>query len=459
MSHSLRGRLLWWLLLPLAVFVAIAGAMSYDTARKTADLVQDGALVASARVIAEDVDWEGGALVANVPPAALELFASPAQDHVYYKVRTGGGRLLAGNPDLDGPAALAASGAQPVLFDTALGGLAIRAVAYTRELYNAGNTETVTVVVGKTQTSRQMMIAAIWHPQLWRLALMLALAMALVYLGLTFELRPLMKLKEDVADRGPMELEPIRTERLHFELRPIVDAINQCIAQLNLHAATQRRFIADAAHQLRTPIAVIDTQIQCARQRENGDAALAALLASMQRSNRRMADVTDKLLLLAHAEAASPARLAARVDIAAVVSGVLEEAIVLAERRRIDLGAELDDDLQVAGSESLLSALLMNLVDNAVRYAHEGGRVTVSARRDGDAVVLEVVDDGPGIPAEARPHVFKRFYRVARDEEGTGLGLAIVEEIAQSHGGAVSLATGPGNRGVRMTVRLPAYRN
>lgn len=132
---------------------------------------------------------------------------------------------------------------------------------------------------------------------------------------------------------------------------------------------------------------------------------------------------------------------------------------MLAERRRIDLGAELDDDLQVAGSESLLSALLMNLVDNAVRYAHEGGRVTVSARRDGDAVVLEVVDDGPGIPAEARPHVFKRFYRVARDEEGTGLGLAIVEEIAQSHGGAVSLATGPGNRGVRMTVRLPAYRN
>ncbi len=112
MSHSLRGRLLWWLLLPLAVFVAIAGAMSYDTARKTADLVQDGALVASARVIAEDVDWEGGALVANVPPAALELFASPAQDHVYYKVRTGGGRLLAGNPDIDGPAAAGAARAR-----------------------------------------------------------------------------------------------------------------------------------------------------------------------------------------------------------------------------------------------------------------------------------------------------------------------------------------------------------
>ncbi|SMG00571.1 sensor histidine kinase [Burkholderia singularis] len=460
MSHSLRGRLLWWLLLPLAVFVSIAGAMAYGTARTTADLVQDSALVASARAIVEDVEWANGALVVDVPPVALELFESPAHDHVYYMVRTEDGRLLAGNPALDWPATRPVPGEQPALFDTTFAGAPIRAVAATRELYNEGRTETVTVVVGKTQESRRMMLAAIWRPQLLKLMAMLALAMALAYLGLTFELRPLIKLKNDVADRGPMELEPIHSERLHFELRPIVDAINQCIARLNLHAATQRRFIADAAHQLRTPIAVIDTQLQCALQREHDPAALVGLVASMQRSSRKMADVTDKLLLLAHAEAASPARLNARVDVAAVVSGVLEEAIVLAERRRIDLGAALDDGrLYVAGSERLLSALLMNLVDNAVRYTHEGGCVTVSARRDGESVVLDVADNGPGIPAEARPHVFERFYRVARDEGGTGLGLAIVDEIAHSHGGTVALESGPGNRGVRMIVRLPAYRN
>ncbi|WP_179403421.1 sensor histidine kinase [Burkholderia guangdongensis] len=459
MTHSLRGRLLWWLLLPLTVFVLIAGAMSYDTARRTADLVQDSALVASARTIGEDVDWLNGSLVADVPPAALEIFDSPSHDSVFYKVIDDRGRLLAGAPDLEVPAQ---HGADPAMFETDLDGLPLRAVAYDRALYNEGRTETVTVVVGKTQRSRTAMIATLWRPQLLRLSLMLVLAVVLVYLGLTFELRPLMKLKDDVADRGPMELEPIRTERLQTELRPIVDAINQCIARLNLHVATQRRFIADAAHQLRTPIAVLDTQIQYALQQDRADPELNAMLESMQRGSRKMADVTDKLLLLAHAEATPSTLLNGRVDLAAVVSSVFEETIVLAQQRDIDLGADLGADLgeglDVVGNDSLLTALLMNLVDNAVRYTQPGGCVTVAARRDGDAVVLDVIDNGPGIPAEARPHVFKRFYRVSADTEGSGLGLAIVREIAQAHGGSASLAPGPGNRGIVVTVRLPAYR-
>ncbi|MBU9126966.1 sensor histidine kinase [Burkholderia multivorans] len=454
MAHSLRGRLLWWLLLPLAVFVLIAAAMAYDAARRTADLVQDSTLVASARTIGEDIEWRNGLPVADVPPAALEIFESPSRDSVFYKVIDSDGRLLAGNPALD---VVARHGAEPVAYDTTFDGTRLRAVAYDRQLYDEGQVDTVTVVVAKTTRSRNAMVATIWRPQLVRLALMLVLAVVLVYLGLTFELRPLMKLKDDVADRGPMELEPIRPERLQHELRPIVDAINQCIARLNTHTATQRRFIADAAHQLRTPIAVLDTQIQYAQQRGHDDRELASVLDSMQRSSRKMADVTDKLLLLAHAEATPSTLLTQRVDLAALVSSVLEETIVLAQRRDIDLGAELGERLDVAGSGSLLSALVTNLVDNAVRYTQPGGCVTVAARRDGDTVVLDVIDDGPGIPAEARPHVFKRFYRVSSDMEGSGLGLAIVSEIAQAHGGSATLAPGPGNRGVVVTVRLPAY--
>ncbi|HEF4733864.1 sensor histidine kinase [Burkholderia multivorans] len=454
MAHSLRGRLLWWLLLPLAVFVLIAAAMAYDAARRTADLVQDSTLVASARTIGEDIEWRNGLPVADVPPAALEIFESPSRDSVFYKVIDSDGRLLAGNPALD---VVARPGAEPVAYDTTFDGTRLRAVAYDRQLYDEGQVDTVTVVVAKTTRSRNAMVATIWRPQLVRLALMLVLAVALVYLGLTFELRPLMKLKDDVADRGPTELEPIRPERLQHELRPIVDAINQCIARLNTHTATQRRFIADAAHQLRTPIAVLDTQIQYAQQRGHDDRELASVLDSMQRSSRKMADVTDKLLLLAHAEATPSTLLTQRVDFAALVSSVLEETIVLAQRRDIDLGAELGERLDVAGSGSLLSALVTNLVDNAVRYTQPGGCVTVAARRDGDTVVLDVIDDGPGIPAEARPHVFKRFYRVSSDTEGSGLGLAIVSEIAQAHGGSATLAPGPGNRGVVVTVRLPAY--
>ena len=177
----------------------------------------------------------------------------------------------------------------------------------------------------------------------------------------------------------------------------------------------------------------------------------------MQRSSRKMADVTDKLLLLAHAEATPSTLLTHRVDLAAVVSSVLEETIVLAQRRDIDLGADLGERLDVAGSDSLLTALVMNLVDNAVRYTQPGGCVTVCGRRDGDAIVLDVVDNGPGIPAEARPHVFKRFYRVSADTEGSGLGN---RDRPRNRAGArrqrVARA-GAGNRGIVVTVRLPAY--
>lgn len=454
MMHSLRARLLWWVLLPLAAFMLVAGVMAYDAARRTADLLQDNKLLASARIIGEDIAWSNGEVRADIPPSALEIFESPYQDHVFYKVVAGGDRLLLGSPDLALPNAAHAS--YPVFYDTALEGQSIRAVAYRRQLYNSGEALSVTVVVGKTQASREGMLAELWHPQLVQQGLMLALAVLLVLIGLTSELRPLMKLKEDVADRDPMELEPVRVDHLPTELRPIVDAINQCIARLKLHTATQRQFIADAAHQLRTPLTLLDTQVQCARQCVDDGPALSDALAGIRRTSLKMTEITNQLLLLARAESAPSPHVP--VDMTKVVSSVLEELILAAERRNIDLGAELERDACVAGNEQLLTALVANLVDNAIRYTQEGGAVTARCRRERDEVVLEVVDNGPGIPAEMRAHVFERFYRGMTNVEGTGLGLAIVERIAQSHGGTVGVAPGEGRVGLVATVRLPAWK-
>ncbi|NYH14347.1 sensor histidine kinase [Paraburkholderia bryophila] len=453
MTPSLRTRLLWWLLLPLAMFVVITGVISYDTARQTANLVQDSALLSSARTIVEDVDWDSGGLSAIVPPAALEIFESPYQDQVFYKVIVDDTRLLVGNPDLELPARLDVS---PVFYDTTLDGKGVRAVAYPRQLYDSGKVEHVIVVVAKTQASREAMIGQLWRPQLIRQCLMLALVAALVPLGLTIELRPLMKLKDDVADREPMQLEPISADRLPFELRPIVHAINQCIARLKLHTTTQRQFIADAAHQLRTPLTLLDTQIQYACGRDYCDPPLTEALAAMRRSSRKMTEMTNQLLLLAQAESAPPLRTRTKVDMTAVVLSALEELIVAAEQRGTDLGAELDDHVEVMGSAHLLSAMVMNLLDNAVRYTQDGGRVTVICRRDGDDVMLQIVDNGPGIPAEARAHVFERFYRGPTLVEGTGLGLSIVREITHLHGGTVGIAQGAGRIGLVVTVRMPA---
>jgi len=456
MVHSLRARLLLWLLVPLAAFVVVASCESYDAARQTADLVQDHSLLDSARTIIEDVDWDNGSLSATIPPAALELFESPWQDHVFYKVLAGNGRLLGGAPDLPLPGANTAE--VPVFYDTTYAGLPIRAVAYERMLYDSGRAERVMVIVGKTIASREAMINALWRPQLSRQWFMLALVALLVPLGLTLELRPLMKLKDDVADREPVQLEPIRPDHLPSELRPIVEAINQCIARLKVHAAMQRQFIADAAHQLRTPLTLLTTQTQFASQCDANDPALSDALKGVRRTSQKMAELTNQLLLLAQAESMTQSsRSQTRVDLTEVVSSVLEEMVQAAERRGIDLGAELDDDVHVAGNTGLLASLVSNLIDNAIRYTHKGGRVTAVCRGEGEQVMLQVVDNGPGIPAEARAHVFERFYRVAADTEGTGLGLAIVHQVARSHGGSVSVAAGAERVGLVATVRLPVW--
>lgn len=458
MTNSLRVRLLWWLLLPLALYVFVTAKTEHDNARHTADLVQDNLLVASARMISGAVEWADGALVVDIPPAAIEVFASPYGDQVFYSVRLEDGRLLAGLPDFPSATGRVADPAtEPQWFDATLRGQRVRAVSLVRLMYDNGATRRVQILVGKSTRSRDAMVETVWRPQLIRQIEMIVLAVALVCIGLTFELRPLMKVKDDVADRDPMQLAPLRVERLHTELRPIVDAINQCIARLGLQVATQRRFIADAAHQLRTPLTLLGTQLQFARQRRSIEPELAEVLAAMHRSNQSMVGLTNKLLLLAQAESADYSQLASQnVDLSALATEVVEELALLAQTGEIDLGVELDGPACVMGHRALLAALVSNLAENAIRYTQRGGHVTVAVKRADGRVVLTVCDNGPGIPAEARSRVFEPFYRAATDTEGTGLGLAIVREIAQAHRGEIELGAGPDGRGVTVTVTFAA---
>ncbi|SAK77045.1 periplasmic sensor signal transduction histidine kinase [Caballeronia glebae] len=439
MTNSLRVRLLWWLLVPLAIYVFVTGKAAYDNARHTADLVQENTLLASARMIAGEVEWSDGRLLVDIPPAALEVFASPEGDQVFYNVSVDDGRLLAGVPDF--PTRAAAHRDTPDYYDADLDGKPIRAVGFVRQMYDNGAIRRVLVSVGKTQASRDAMVRELWRPQLVRQIEMVLLAVALACIGLTFELRPLLKVKKEVMDRDPMQLEPLRVERMHTELRPIVEAINQCIARLGLQVAAQRRFIADAAHQLRTPLTLLETQLQFARQHCEMEPSLNETLAAMQRSNRSMVGLTNKLLLLAQAEAADYTQLARRkVDLAVIAQDVIEDLAMFAQKREIDLGAELDGAAWIIGHEGLLTALVYNLVENAIRYTQAGGHVTVAVTRDAPRVTLSVIDDGPGIPAEARSRVFEPFYRASADTEGTGLGLAIAKEIVQAHRGEIVLA-------------------
>jgi two-component system sensor histidine kinase TctE len=462
MTSSLRIRLLCWILLPLAVFAAVSAVMSYSDAQATASLVQDRALLASAKFIAEQVNWDEGTLHANVPPAALELFQSPDHDRVYLNVSTDAGVLLAGTPAF--PAADAQArvrSGNPYWFDAAIYDQPIRAVAYTRAMYDAGKLRQVTIAVGKTTSSHDHMVRDLWRPSMIRQLMTLLLACVLVVGGLTFELRPIVKLKNDVIDRGPMQLVPIQADRLQSELRPVVDAINRCIQRLNFHVSAQRRFIADAAHQLRTPLALLDTQIQFARKRDASDPQLDEVLGAMQSSSHKMVALTNKLLLLAQAEALDTYTMSLQeVDLVAISVDTVAALTQWAGRREIDLGIEpLAQSVTVNGNPNLLLALLSNLVDNAIRYSPDGSIVTVTVAQEHGSARLTVADNGPGIAAEARTRVFERFYRGGQtDTEGTGLGLAIVKEIVSAHNGSVSLSTPERGSGLHVTVRLPLAR-
>jgi two-component system sensor histidine kinase TctE len=458
MSSSLRLRLLCWLTIPLAIYVAVSAGNAYEAAVNTAKLVQERTLQASAEVIAGQVFWSDGGLAVDVPPSALTLFDSPYGDEVFYSVVDDRRRLLAGNPEF--VARRPPSAMNPQFYETRLADRRLRAAQYTRAMFDSGHLRTVTVTVGQTLRGAEHLVDTLRLPALRRQIVMLALAIALVLVGLTFELRPLERVRNEVAGRDPMELETINARDLPRELRPIVDAINQCIRRLSDHVTLQKRFIADAAHQLRTPLAVLGAQLEFA-ERARGEQGLRDVHGAMASTTREMKNLANQLLLLSQAEAASAkpagAMPAQSADLVAVASGVLEDLVVLAQAKPIDLGAEFAVARAAVGvNREMLHALVQNLVDNAIRYTPEHGCVTVEVDvRDGRAR-LAVRDDGPGITPEARPKVFERFYRNAKpSQEGTGLGLAIVKEIVIAAKGTIELDAGIGGKGLTVLVGLP----
>ncbi|GAA7758294.1 MULTISPECIES: sensor histidine kinase [Cupriavidus] len=456
MIHSLRARLLLWLLLPMAAFVLISGYASYLRAVDTANRVQDRALQASAEVIAGQVDWFDGRLLVHVPPAALSLFDSPFGDHVFYNVVDDTGQVLAGNPGLGPPMAGAAN---PVFYPSAFQGLPVRVIQLSRLMFNDGHAHKVTVTVGQTLKGNRELVQTLSIPALAREVALLLLAVMLMVCGLTVELRPLLRVRDEVAGRDPMDLDPVKAGDLPQELRPIVEVINQCIQRLNEYVLRQKRFIADAAHQIRTPLAILGVQLRYATQLRD-DSKLREIIGSAEGSTQAMTDLVNKLLLLSQAEAwnaSAPGTGHVVTDLVPAVTAVLEDLVVLAQRKQIDLGADMPAGcIRVRINEWMLVAVISNLVDNAIRYTPDGGQVTVTVRATQGHATLSVSDNGRGIPPEARPKVFDRFYRNAEPhQQGSGLGLAIVKEIVVAAQGTIGLAPGIGGKGLTLTVTLP----
>ena len=272
---------------------------------------------------------------------------------------------------------------------------------------------------------------------------------------LTRGLSPLEQTTRSVSDRDASRLDPLPVRDVPQELLPLVGQINALLERLSGALEAQRRFVADAAHELRSPVAALALQAQLAARAEGKDARVAAY-AELERGIDRTERLVEQLLDLARLEPGVPTEAREPVDVARLAREVVGSFAARADAAGVDLGADAPGPARLTGGREELRSLLANLVDNALRYAPRGSEVTVAARNSGARVELEVSDAGPGIPPEQRARVLERFQRVEGDPaSGSGLGLAIAKTIVERYGGEIELADAhPGSPLPGLSVRI-----
>jgi two-component system, OmpR family, sensor histidine kinase TctE len=459
---GLRRRLLIMLLLPLAVLACVSAWFDYQAAGSAA-VQQDQQLERLVRLMAGSVVAQGpqkqDAPVVLLAPA-IEDFVKGGNGKSAWGLATIDGRILVGDAWMTSPTP---STNEPEFHSEFEGGVTYRIVAQ-RSQTAVGE---LVVMLADGSDLRQNWLRSLLLKVLLPNVLLIIAAGLAVNWAVQRALQPLLALKDALENRSPRDLSAIDANESPEEVRPLVDSLNRLFALVDAQTQTQRRFIADAAHQLRTPLAGLQAQVEAWAQAVNApnasiyteksgvtqvNPAQAAIkleaseINRLRNATRRTSQLANQLLALSRADAQSAGSQPMHsVDLQAVCASVLEQQLDAATAKGIDLGldAEVDDHdghgaLIVQGYEWLLRELLTNLCDNALRYTPAGGSVTLRCARDPSGLrglLLEVCDDGPGIAVHERAHVLERFYRVQGSSgEGTGLGLAIAEEIAHLHG-------------------------
>ena len=450
-SYSLRRRLVLGLLVALLAIAALAVADSWREAQQTATRVSDRVLAGSILAIAERVIvTEDGTLEVDVPYVALEMLTSSAQDRVFYRV-DGPEGFITGYQQLP-----VVEGARTdiVYDDSAFRGDVIRVGSLQRAASSGVSAIPFTVTVAETTIARSQLAQSLLVQASIRLAILILAAAVIVWVAVTLSLAPLYRLRNAIALRSPDDLSPIRQD-VPREVEGLVETINSFMTRLDSALGALRHFTGNASHQLRTPMAIMRTQLALASRAENATerrAAIAAADIAVEHAERILA----QLLLLARIdEAASDKLKLETIDLAALAKSQTAELVPRASAAGIDLGYEGAESAMMRGDAMLLGELLRNLIENAIAYAGAGAEATVAVDADAAGVRLSVADTGPGIAASKLPQLRQRFARERADKPGAGLGLAIVEEIAGLFGGSISVASDAG-QGFRVTISLPA---
>lgn len=448
-DRSIRKLLLAWLLVPLAAVLVASGVAAYHTALRFASDAYDRSLLDPAFAIAQRLSGSGGRVQIDLPTAALEVLRVDTADRVYFAVNAGE-RLIAGQQGLPTPPEQPAEGV-PVFYDGAVNEEPVRVAAMTVPF--AG--EEVLIQVAETTVKRDRLVRQLLFATAAPEVAFFIAAFAVVWFGVARGLAPLHELRAELAARSHRDLRPVPERHAPLEVRPLVHELNDLLHRLAESIGVQQRFVADAAHQLRTPLAALQAQVEAAR-RERLPPELAPTVDHLYAATRRAAHLARQLLTLAAVDPASERQFVPEAsDLARIAQGRVDDWLATADVKHIDLGFELEP-APVLGEPHLLAELATNLVDNALRYTLSDGEVTVRTGRRDARSFLEVEDNGPGIPESERERVFERFYRLrSTPGEGTGLGLAIVREIALRHDAVVEIRVPASRIGTVVAVTFP----
>lgn len=462
MRPSIRNRTLLLVLGILALGLTLVAQQGYRDARHEIEELFDAQLAQSARLL-QGMLRSGreparlGELQAALDEAARYRRDAQVAGHAYesklgFQAYDGQGRLLLRSSSAPGESLLQLLGgvgeAQPGFHDVRLGDFQWRLFLLD------GTQDGLRILVGERGDVRGELVSKIARRSLLPDLLGLPLVALLVWLAVGWGLKPLARMAQLLRSRAADDLSPLLLAPLPQELEPVAASLNRLLHQLNQLRAREKRFIADAAHELRTPLAVLRIHAQNALAADDAaqrERALRLLIGGVDRTTR----VVGQLLTLARLDPEAQPVQRSPVNLALLAREILAELTPLALSRDQELALESDvsEESWLQGDAAGLATLLQNLVGNALEYTPAGGRIQVSLRMLADAVLLEVDDSGPGVPAEQRPHLLDRFFRLG-EGQGAGLGLAIVARIAELHGGELELLDSPLG-GLRAAVRFP----
>tara|TARA_R110002051_G_scaffold16719_3_gene50027 strand:- start:92622 stop:93995 length:1374 start_codon:yes stop_codon:yes gene_type:complete len=441
-AGSLRGRLLRRLALMLALLLVLASTAAYWNARSAADTAYDRSLLSSARAIAERLYDQDGKLVVEVPYIALDNFAYDITGRLYYQVLDLQGQSVSGYEDLPGPdAGIEMTRDYPALarfYDAEYRSTGVRLVSLLQPISGGPAQGMAEIRVAETLEARNRMAHTLLRQSLINLGLLTISALLLAWLAVSAALRPLRRLREDVAGRASDDLRPISTKGLQREVAPLVESINHFTGRLRENFERQRDFIAEASHELRTPLAALKAQIGLGLRADQPESWKQALHEAEQSTDRTI-QLANRLLSMARIERGARAVAegsAERISMQPLVQELAISMVPLAHAQHIELALEADQPFDVWGEPTLLQELISNLISNALQHTPPGGQIILRLRAPR---LLEIEDTGSGIPESERQKVFERFYHQG---EGTGLGLSIVGEICRAHRADISLHQG-----------------